>query len=40
MNDILFWIWGPALLAIAAGVALYANHRARDRDHHHHTPAE
>ena len=39
MNDILFWIWGPALLIVAAGVALLA--ARSDRAHHHrNTPAE
>jgi hypothetical protein len=40
MNGILFWFWGPGLLAIAAAVALYAQHRERRADRERHTPAE
>lgn len=39
MSDILFWLWGPSLLLIAAAVALgaqYWDRRHRDK----HTPAE
>ena len=37
MNDILFWVWGPALLIIAAAVAPLAARSDRGR---HKTPAE
>jgi hypothetical protein len=39
MSDILFWLWGPSLLLIAAAVALGAEYRDRRRRHRH-TPAE
>ncbi len=40
MNDILFWVWGPALLIIAAAVALGAQYWDRRHRRHKHTPAE
>ena len=38
MNDILFWLWAPGLLLLAAGIAIYAGRNDRRHDRHH--PAE
>lgn len=40
MTGILFWVWGPALLIIAAAVALLAGRLDRKHGEHRHTPAE
>ncbi len=39
MPDLLFWLWAPSLLLIAAAVALGAEYLGRRRRHRH-TPAE
>jgi hypothetical protein len=36
MNDILFWLWAPGLLIVAAAVAIYAGRHDRGPRH----PAE
>jgi hypothetical protein len=39
MNEVLFWLWGPSLLLIAAAVALGAQRWDR-RHRHNRKPAE
>jgi hypothetical protein len=40
MSGLLYWLWGPGLLLIAAGVAMYAQHRSQRSQRHRNTPAE
>jgi hypothetical protein len=38
MNELLFWLWGPGILILAAGIAIYLGRNDGKGNRHH--PAE